>query len=165
MNWMTVHDVADYLQLSTMMVYKLAQEGRIPAAKIGRIWRFEKNTIDNWLKAGMSGASKNLDEMVVAEFSSQLKKILGENLVRLVIFGSHARGDAGENSDLDVLVVVKSAENYWRLHAEIEKTAYDVTFGSGKKIVLSPIIMDEEEYLTGMSPLILNIRKEGKIAA
>ena len=51
MNWITVQEVAKYLQLSTMMVYKLAQSGQLPAVKIGRVWRFNQEAIDNWLKS------------------------------------------------------------------------------------------------------------------
>ena len=47
---MTVREVAAYLRLSEMTVYRLAQEGAIPAAKIGRTWRFRRDLIDEWFK-------------------------------------------------------------------------------------------------------------------
>ncbi len=47
---MTIDDLASYLQLSKSSLYKLAQEGRIPGQKVGRHWRFHKDTIDEWLK-------------------------------------------------------------------------------------------------------------------
>ena len=50
--WMTVKDVAGYLQLSTDTVYKLAQESKIPACKIVGVWRFKKESIDGWVKQG-----------------------------------------------------------------------------------------------------------------
>ncbi len=46
---MTIEEVADYLKIPKSTVYKLAQEGRIPCQKVGRHWRFRKNTINNWL--------------------------------------------------------------------------------------------------------------------
>lgn len=42
---MTVSQVAEYLQLSEMTTYKLVQEGRIPAFKIGRHWRVKKGDL------------------------------------------------------------------------------------------------------------------------
>jgi excisionase family DNA binding protein len=42
---MTVSQVAEYLQLSEMTTYKLVQEGRIPAFKIGRHWRVKKSEL------------------------------------------------------------------------------------------------------------------------
>jgi len=47
---MTVEDVAAYLRFSTAKVYKMARDGRLPAARIGRGWRFRKDLIDAWLE-------------------------------------------------------------------------------------------------------------------
>jgi excisionase family DNA binding protein len=43
---LTISQVAAYLQLSEMTTYKLVQEGRIPAFKIGRSWRVKKCDLD-----------------------------------------------------------------------------------------------------------------------
>lgn len=43
---MTAQQVAEYLEISLVTVYKLAKEGTIPAAKFGREWRFKKLEID-----------------------------------------------------------------------------------------------------------------------
>lgn len=48
--WMTVKDVADYLQMSTETIYRLAQRGEIPATKVASQWRFKKERIDEWMK-------------------------------------------------------------------------------------------------------------------
>lgn len=48
--WMTVQDVAKYLQLSMDMIYKMAQQGKIPASKVGTAWRFKKEKIDRWME-------------------------------------------------------------------------------------------------------------------
>ncbi len=47
---MTVQEVAEYLRLNQMTVYKLAQEGKIPAVKVGRVWRFRRDLIDVWFR-------------------------------------------------------------------------------------------------------------------
>ena len=47
--WMTLQEVADYLQLSKDMIYRLAQSGRIPASKVGSRWRFRRERIDRWM--------------------------------------------------------------------------------------------------------------------
>jgi len=47
--WMTVKDVASYLQVSEESIYKLAQRRRIPASKILSQWRFSKKEIDRWV--------------------------------------------------------------------------------------------------------------------
>ena len=48
--WMTLQEVAEYLQLSKDMIYRLAQSGRIPAAKVGSRWRFRRERIDHWME-------------------------------------------------------------------------------------------------------------------
>ena len=46
---MNVKDTAKYLKLNYMTVYKLAQQRRIPAIKVGGGWRFKKDILDDWL--------------------------------------------------------------------------------------------------------------------
>jgi excisionase family DNA binding protein len=52
---LTLEEVAAYLRLKPQTIYKWAQEKRIPAAKIGREWRFRKSVIDRWLDDQMFG--------------------------------------------------------------------------------------------------------------
>ena len=46
---MTVEELADYLKMKTVTIYKHAQAGKIPGFKVGSKWRFKKNTIDDWI--------------------------------------------------------------------------------------------------------------------
>lgn len=46
---MTIEEVADYLRVPVSSLYKLAQQGRIPASKVGRHWRFRREFIDRWI--------------------------------------------------------------------------------------------------------------------
>ena len=52
-NIMTLNEVASYLGLHVMTVYKLTREGRVPAAKIGGQWRFKRDILDGWLESQM----------------------------------------------------------------------------------------------------------------
>ncbi|MCP4684806.1 MAG: helix-turn-helix domain-containing protein, partial [bacterium] len=45
---MTLEEVAAYLKLKPQTIYTWAQEKKIPAAKIGKEWRFRKSIIDEW---------------------------------------------------------------------------------------------------------------------
>jgi len=45
---MTLEEVAKYLKLKPQTIYIWAQDGKIPAAKLGKEWRFKKNMIDKW---------------------------------------------------------------------------------------------------------------------
>ena len=46
---MTIDELAEYLQVSKSSLYKLAQDGQVPAQKVGKHWRFHRETIDSWL--------------------------------------------------------------------------------------------------------------------
>ncbi|HEX9779861.1 MAG TPA: helix-turn-helix domain-containing protein [bacterium] len=48
---LTVAELQKYLKIPRPTVYALAQNGRIPAAKIGKHWRFRKSEVDEWMKA------------------------------------------------------------------------------------------------------------------
>jgi excisionase family DNA binding protein len=47
---MTISDLAEYLQVSKSSLYKLVQTGRVPGQKVGKHWRFHKESVDEWLK-------------------------------------------------------------------------------------------------------------------
>ena len=46
---MTTKEMAKYLRLHQMTICKLSKEGKIPAIQIGRVWRFDKEAIDEWI--------------------------------------------------------------------------------------------------------------------
>ena len=45
---MTLEEVAKYLKLKPQTIYTWAQNNKIPAAKLGKEWRFRKSVIDKW---------------------------------------------------------------------------------------------------------------------
>jgi excisionase family DNA binding protein len=49
---MTTKEVSDYLKLHAITICKLSKEGKIPAIRIGRVWRFDKDVIDQWIARG-----------------------------------------------------------------------------------------------------------------
>ncbi len=64
------------------------------------------------------------DNRVLAEFRRRLPDKLKNNLKRIIVYGSRARGDAAEDSDLDVAVLVKEKNS--KIEKELEDIAYDV---------------------------------------
>ncbi len=49
-NLLTVKEVASMLRVSTQTLYKMLEQGTIPAVKIGSQWRFEGDQIREWIK-------------------------------------------------------------------------------------------------------------------
>jgi excisionase family DNA binding protein len=59
---MNVSEVADYLRVAPATIYRLAQAGKIPCGKVGRAWRFRKETIDRWISEHPDSFSTRSEE-------------------------------------------------------------------------------------------------------
>jgi excisionase family DNA binding protein len=46
---LTIEELSVYLKIPKSTLYKLVREGKVPAQKVGRHWRFRKKAIDRWL--------------------------------------------------------------------------------------------------------------------
>jgi excisionase family DNA binding protein len=55
--WLSVEEAAQYLGVSTSNLYSLAQQGRVPGNKLGKVWRFGREELDAWMRA-----NKPIDE-------------------------------------------------------------------------------------------------------
>ena len=53
--WLSVEEIADHLGVSKDTVYAWISKKSMPAHRVGRLWKFQKSEIDQWVKAG--GAS------------------------------------------------------------------------------------------------------------
>ena len=48
-NVFTVQELATYLRMKPVTIYKHAKAGKLPCFKVGANWRFKKTTIDRWI--------------------------------------------------------------------------------------------------------------------
>jgi excisionase family DNA binding protein len=55
---MTVEDVAEYLRVKPSSVYDWASHGKLPAVKVGRLWRFHRGQIEAWIQKGGHKSNK-----------------------------------------------------------------------------------------------------------
>jgi predicted nucleotidyltransferase len=90
-------------------------------------------------------------------FAEEARKLYGSRLDRIVLYGSRARGDAEEGSDVDVLVVLDHCEDFW---AERDRIV-DVAIGVSSDIVISAMPTDLRECEESGSPFMRNVRREG----
>lgn len=96
---------------------------------------------------------------ILTELRRRFEEIYGERLVRMMLFGSQARGDAEPGSDIDVLVVLKGTVSPCE---EIARTINDVADISLEyDEVISCAFVSEEQFERERSPLLLNVRREG----
>jgi predicted nucleotidyltransferase len=98
-------------------------------------------------------------QSLLAELRRRLEALYGPRLVRLMLFGSQARGDAEQGSDIDVLVVL---EGPVRPGEEIARTG-EITAGISLEndIVISCTFISADRFEHEESPLMINVRREG----
>jgi len=59
--WLSVDEICTYLGVSKDTVYKWIDKYKMPAHRMGRLWKFKKEQVDAWVEAG-SATSDNTNE-------------------------------------------------------------------------------------------------------
>jgi predicted nucleotidyltransferase len=95
-------------------------------------------------------------------FKTGIRRIYGKRLKRVLLFGSWARKEARDDSDVDLAVVLSGTVRSGR---EIDRmidliTSINLEHG----LLLSVYPLSESDLLNLQSPLLMNIRKEGVAA-
>lgn len=50
--WLSISEICKYLGVSNDTVYKWIDKHEMPAHRMGRLWKFKKDEVDEWVKAG-----------------------------------------------------------------------------------------------------------------
>jgi excisionase family DNA binding protein len=53
--WLSVEEIAAHLGVKRDTVYKWINRKRLPAHKVGRLWKFRRQEVDDWVTSGRSG--------------------------------------------------------------------------------------------------------------
>jgi predicted nucleotidyltransferase len=81
----------------------------------------------------------------LAALVHRLRQRYGDDLLWVVLFGSKVRGDSDEESDIDVLVVVRMPnDDYWQHRRRLSAIAGDLDLEYD--VILSTLLMDEPEF-------------------
>ena len=98
-------------------------------------------------------------QTIVTELRMRLTALYGDRLVRLVLYGSQARGDAETESDIDVLVVLKEPVSAPKEIARTSELKAEICLKHD--VVVSCVYVSETRYENEQSPLLMNVRREG----
>ena len=90
---------------------------------------------------------------------SRLADVYGDRLKGVVQYGSEARGDAGPDSDIDILVLLTGPLDHGRELRTCIHATYPLVLEWERPI--SPEPVDAEEYESDEWPLYRNARREG----
>lgn len=99
---------------------------------------------------------------VLMTFAQGCRKILQGDLSKLIVYGSYARGDYREDSDIDVMILTPlSNQQIEKVENAIFDLAFDLEMESG--IVINPVIENEAhyQYWLGALPFYNNVEREG----
>ena len=99
---------------------------------------------------------------LLKQYKCEVEKEFGDYSVRMLVFGSYARGDFGGDSDLDIMILVNmSQEKISSYTSRIYDMTYD--FEEEFEMEINPVIqsMAVFEYWKGVYPFFMNVEKEG----
>jgi predicted nucleotidyltransferase len=97
---------------------------------------------------------------LLRELKKGLVQIYGDRLKAVYLYGSYARGEAHPpDSDVDVMIVLKGDFD----HLEMERKSSDLTaaLSLANDLVISRILISDQEYRRSGMPLLVNVRSEG----
>ncbi|MEN6305131.1 MAG: helix-turn-helix domain-containing protein [Armatimonadia bacterium] len=77
---LTADQAADFLQTSRDTLLRRARAGKIPAAKLGREWRFRKSELDAWLAAGGDRYEAMVQKGMDLELEERRREDTGERI-------------------------------------------------------------------------------------
>ena len=103
---------------------------------------------------------------IIEEFINGVNKILKKRVKKIILYGSYARGDFNEYSDIDIMILTNLTENeIVEYRSKIAHLTYDVECNNDFEISLSPLLknIDKFNYWLEALPFYMNIQKEGVV--
>ena len=130
-------------------------------------WAYRLVTAPTDLPAALKSAAQELVASprrswreALSRFVEEIRALYGSRLDSVVLYGSRARGDAVEGSDIDTLVVLDRCEDFWGELKRVGNAANAVLLDQA--VVISAFPISRDEFNTGDRPFLQNVRREGK---
>ncbi len=103
---------------------------------------------------------------IIIEFIKGVNEILGNRVIKIILYGSYARGDFDENSDIDIMILTDiTDEEINEYRDKIWNYAYDMEYNNNFEVTLSPLVknIDKFNYWLEALPFYMNVQKEGVV--
>ena len=101
-------------------------------------------------------------DKLLTKIKSRLKRVYGDRLCSIVLYGSEARGESTPESDIDIMVLLEGKIDYGKELRTCIHALYSLILEVGRPI--SPVIVDIDEYEAAEWPLYRNVHREGIMA-
>jgi predicted nucleotidyltransferase len=99
---------------------------------------------------------------LINQIKAHLIKTYGENIKKVILYGSYVRGEATSDSDVDILVLVDQSLNPFEVRESLSDLLFDILLEEGE--LISVIAVSEHLFESYNSPFMLNVKKEGLVA-
>lgn len=98
------------------------------------------------------------DDPILARFRAKLLQVYGDRLERAVLYGSRARGDAGEQSDYDIAVFLRDMPDVWVEMDRLADIGTEILYDEGRVFHAMAFPAGSWQQRT---PLMHEIRRDG----
>ncbi len=103
-----------------------------------------------------------MDKRII-EIGKQVRKFLenryGAKIKATMLYGSHVREKATEDSDVDLLVVVEDSLEPWQVLNRLDNLLFDILLSTGE--LVSVVVLPMSYYTSYTTPFLMNVRREG----
>lgn len=172
MDYYTVSEYAAVTGKDVGNIRRMLIQGKLQGEKVGRQWLIPKDVVypeDQRVKSGeyrnwrrKLSVKRNHPELMhtLEELSRRLGELYGDEIERVVLYGSYARGEQTEESDVDLAVILKQKDDE-ETHNAMTDLVVDFELELG--VTLSVITIESAEYSrwNRILPFYKNLVKEG----
>ncbi len=96
---------------------------------------------------------------LVDQIKAYLNERYGQGIKKVILYGSYARGEATEDSDVDVLVLADPSLKPSDVRESLSDLLYEILLDEHE--LVSVIVLPEDHFESRNLPFMLNVRKEG----
>ena len=99
----------------------------------------------------------------IAQLANQVKNHLieryGDKIREIILYGSHARGEATKDSDIDLLVLIDDTIDPFEVRRSLSDLLFDILLEKGE--LVSVVVLPKTFFENYNYPFVINVRKEG----
>ena len=95
---------------------------------------------------------------IAREYKTALAALLGDDLLNVFLYGSQARGDADEGSDIDIICLMKGSFDYGSL---IKRTSeITAAISLSHDVIISRVFATKADFDHRQLPFFMNVRRD-----